>query len=172
MRCTNKSINCEYTYKKRCGPKRRKGTGVDAVGGNARGSASDSEGLLAPYARSRARDGNGAFEDALASVSVILNKDESDCVRVFMQNVNMFMPLTTLETVTLAATPATGNGFGGRGAAPGQRQNEEEVDQLRHARKAVLHGAIAVGAEFLDKEEASQSHAQIARQEIKEWCVF
>lgn len=171
VRCMNKNISCEYTYKKRCGPKRRKGVPeANAVGVNVRGSASDSEGLLASYSRGGSRRTGEAGILDLESVSVVLGKDEAECVRVFMNNVNSFMPLTTVETVKQAAAMKSSSlASGGDGSQQQHRQNAEEADELRHARKAVLHGAIAVGAEFLDKEEVSQSHAQIARQEIKEW---
>lgn len=110
-------------------------------------------------------------------MSVVIGKEEAECVRVFMQNVNAFTPLTTLDTVKQAANSASAAAAAaavGRGGEEAQQQQKsparsEEADQKFHARKAVLHGAIAVGAEFLEKEEASQTHAQIARQEIKEW---
>lgn len=103
----------------------------------------------------------------MRGMAAALNKDEVECVGVFMQNVNSFLPLTTFETIKQAATPAldTTEGVGG-GADDSQ---DEEVNQLYHARQALLHGAIAVGAEFLEKEEPSVTHAGIARQEIKEW---
>lgn len=104
-------------------------------------------------------------------MSVVIGKEEAECVRVFMQNVNAFTPLTTLETVKQAANAGSGAAArsGGEGAHQKPQPQNEEADQKHHARKAVLHGAIAVGAEFLEMEEASQTHAQIARQEIKEW---
>ena len=97
-----------------------------------------------------------------------LNKDEVECVKVFMQNLNSFLPLTTFETVKKAATtppPVIREG----GAGSSEDSQDEEQHQLHHARRALLHGTIAVGAEFLDKDEASVNHAGIARQEIKEW---
>lgn len=161
VRCTSKGITCEYTYKKRCGPKRRKGKEGDQGRAN-----SDSEGLLAS-SRTGGRGGgrgHGLLDEILGSMSVVIGKEETECVRVFMENVNAFTPLTTLETIKQAAEA-------GRGDAEHRRRPSDEADQKYHARKAVLHGAIAVGAEFLDNEEASQVHAQIARQEIKEWYV-
>lgn len=118
----------------------------------------------------------GVFDEAMGSMSVVIGKEEAECVRVFMQNVNAFTPLTTLDTVKQAAAAV---GRGGVAGDPGAAQGvggalppppgNEEADQKFHARKAVLHGAIAIGAEFLEKEEHSQAHALIARQEIKEW---
>ena len=97
-----------------------------------------------------------------------LDKDEVECVKVFMQNLNSFLPLTTFETVKKAATtPAPKAPEGGTGSSDDSQG--EELHQLHHARKALLHGTIAVGAEFLEKDEASITHAGIARQEIKEW---
>lgn len=154
MRCRNKNIQCEYTFKKRCGPKRRKG-----VDGN-RGLG-DSEGLLAQYATEKPALG---FDDHLEGMATALNKDEVECVGVFMQTLNSFLPMTSFATVKLAATPMEGTS-----AESVTDDENEELNQLHHARKALLHGVIAVGAEFLDKEDTSATHAGIARQEIKEW---
>lgn len=160
MRCSNKNIQCEYTFKKRCGPKRRKGVSGDKSGG-----------LLAPYP-----DGgiNGSkavgLNDHLRGEPTTLNKDEVECVDVFMQNINSFLPLTTMETVKRAAK-ATAPAAGGEGSEE-EDQHDDEVEersQFHHAGKAMLHGAIALGAEFLEKEEASVTHAVAAREEIKEW---
>lgn len=157
MRCKNKNILCEYTFKKRCGPKRRKGIG---------GVASEGEGLLAPYAAGKHGTGIPGLDEHLSGIAVVLGKDEVECIRVFMQNLNSFLPLTTFDTVKLAAAASAG-----RSAESADDSQDEERNQLHHARKALLHGAIAVGAEFLEKEEASVTHAGIARGEIKEWCV-
>lgn len=157
-RCKSKGIHCEFTFKKRCGPKRRKG--IDGVRGPGCG-----DGLLAPYARVGRVLG---VDDHLRVMVNALNKDEVECVKVFMQNLNSFLPLTTFETVKKAATtPAPEIREGGTGSSDDSQ--DEELHQLHHARKALLHGTIAVGAEFLDKDEASITHAGIARQEIKEW---
>lgn len=96
----------------------------------------------------------------------MFNKEEVECLKVFMQNLNMFLPMTTFETMKLAATP-TVNATDGSSAT--DSKNDEEANQLHHARRALLHGAIAVGAEILEKGEVSINHAGIARQEIKEW---
>ena len=101
-------------------------------------------------------------------MAVVLGKDEVEFVRVFMQNLNTILPMTTFEAVKLAATPTLSE-TGGASSGVNVKQEEEEANQLHHARKAVLHGAIAVGAEILEKEEPSITHAGIARQEIKEW---
>lgn len=160
MRCKNKSIRCDYTFKKRCGPKRRKG--VDGAGGR---GAGEGEGLLAPYAAGKHGTGILGFDEHLSGIAVELGKDEVECIRVFMQNLNSFLPLTTFDTVKLAAASSP------QSADSGDDSQDEERNQLHHARKALLHGAIAVGAEFLDKEDVSVTHAGIARGEIKEWCV-
>lgn len=151
LRCKTKSIHCEYTYKKRCGPKRRKGLDVN------RG---DGEGLLASCKLPAER-----LDDHLRGMAVMFNNEEVECVRVFLQNLNTFLPMTTLETMELAATPTVNTT---EGSSVTDSQNEE-ANQLHHARRALLHGAIAVGAEILEKGEASITHAGIARQEIKEW---
>lgn len=174
-RCGNKNIQCEYTFKKRCGPKRRKGVSGDSGGG----------GLLAPYpgANGGICGGGGGrllgFDDHLRGESTSLNKDEVECVDVFMQNINAFLPLTTFDAVAQAATalaPAgrdmndeDGSDGGGSGSGGGGDAQYEELTQVHHAKKAMLHGAIALGAEFLEKEDPSVTHAGIARQEIKEW---
>lgn len=156
MRCKNKNIQCEYTLKKRCGPKKRKG-----VEGARLACISDSEGLLA----SCVSLGSVGLTDHLRSVATALTKDEVECVGVFMQNVNSFLPLTTVDAVKEVATPKlTPDGVDVRAVG-----NYEEGNQLRHAMKALLHGAIALGAEFLEQEELSLEHASIAGQEIKEW---
>lgn len=114
------------------------------------------------------------FHDHLRGESTALNKDEVECVDVFMQNINAFLPLTTFDAVTQAATAVAPAGdlseddsSGGGGG--GNSIEHEERNQQHHARKAMLHGAIALGAEFLEKEDPSVTHAGIARQEIKEW---
>lgn len=179
-RCGNKNIQCEYTFKKRCGPKRRKGV------------PSDGGGLLAPYSGADGGGGAGAgtflgFGDHLRGESTALTNDEVECVDVFMQNINSFLPLTTIDTIKRAAK-ATAPGGGGDGSGTGSEDDSggggggaggtgdgcletqyEDQYQIRHARKAMLHGAIALGAEFLEKEEESVNNATIARQEIKEW---
>lgn len=96
----------------------------------------------------------------------MFNNEEVECVRVFMQNLNTFLPLTTFETMRTAAT-STANATNGSSVT--DSQDDEEAKQLYHARRALLHGAIAVGAEILEKGEVSIAHAGIARQEIKEW---
>lgn len=121
----------------------------------------DNDGLLASCGA-----GNVGFDEHLRGMSVVLGRDEVECVGVFMQNVNSFLPVTTFKAVKQAATET--NGGGGSGSTDGSQDDEEE-NQLHHARKALLHGAIAVGAEFLEKEDVSVTHAGIARQEIKEW---
>ncbi|CAN0183931.1 unnamed protein product [Scytosiphon promiscuus] len=171
MRCGNKNIQCEYTFKKRCGPKRRKNV------------PGDSGGLLAPYpAGAAAGVGAGGkllgFDDHLRGESTALNKDEVECVDVFMQNINSFLPLTTMGAVKRAATaapPYMGDGRGTEGSGDddgcggsGGDTPDEERDQVYHARKAMLHGAIALGAQLLEKDEASLPHSSIAREEIKE----
>lgn len=173
-RCANKNIQCEYTFKKRCGPKRRKGM------------PSDGGGLLAPYPDADGGGGGGGggkvlgFGDHLRGESTALNTDEVECVDVFMQNINTFLPLTTFDTIKRAAK-ATAHRDDGGGDASGTGSEEdssggglleppyEDRNQMHHARKAMLHGAIALGAEFLDKDEESVKNAAIARQEIKEW---
>lgn len=152
LRCKTKGIHCEYTYKKRCGPKRRKGLDV---------SRGDGEGLLASCKLPAER-----FDDHLRGMAVMFNNEEVECVRVFMQNLNTFLPLTTFETMRTAAT-STANATNGSSVT--DSQDDEEAKQLYHARRALLHGAIAVGAEILEKGEVSIAHAGIARQEIKEW---
>lgn len=108
-----------------------------------------------------------------------------------MQNINSFLPLTTFDTIKRAAkaTAPGGGGAGGDVSTEGSEEDSgggglgrgggggggcletqyEDRNQIRHARKAMLHGAIALGAEFLEKDEASVKNATIARQEIKEW---
>lgn len=159
-RCSNKNVLCEYTFKKRCGPKRRKGVSADGGGG-----------LLASYpGADGGMDKLLGFHDHLRGESTVLSKDEVECIDVFMQNINAFLPLTTFDAVAQAATAAapvgdsSEEGIRGRG-----RVQHEERHQQYHARKAMLHGAIALGAEFLEKEDPSVTHAGIARQEIKEW---
>ncbi|CAM9675233.1 unnamed protein product [Ectocarpus fasciculatus] len=159
VRCSNKNIQCEYTFKKRCGPKRRKGVSGEKNGG-----------LLASYP-----DGSKVvgLNDHLRGEPTTLSKDEVECVDVFMQNINSFLPLTTMDTVKRAAKAAAP-----AAAGEGSEEEEEEEDQhdteaeersqFHHAGKAMLHGAIALGAEFLEKEEASVTRAVAAREEIKE----
>ncbi|CAM9317946.1 unnamed protein product, partial [Hapterophycus canaliculatus] len=160
VRCGNKNIQCEYTFKKRCGPKRRKNL------------PPDNPGLLAPYPACAGK--LLGFDDLLRGAPTALNKDEVECVNVFMQNVNSFLPLTTMDAVKRAATAAAPYGGDGRGAegsgddCSGGDTQDEEHNQMHHARKAMFHGAIALGAQLLEKDEASMPHSCIAREEIKE----
>ncbi|CAM9867124.1 unnamed protein product [Ectocarpus sp. 4 AP-2014] len=160
VRCSNKNIQCEYTFKKRCGPKRRKGVSGDKNGG-----------LLAPYPDGVNGSKVAGLNEHLRGEPTTLDKDEVECVDVFMQNINSFLPLTTMDTVKRAAkatAPAAGGGECSEEEEDQRNTETEERSQFHHAGKAMLYGAIALGAEFLEKEEVSVTRAVAAREEIKE----
>ncbi|CAM9723035.1 unnamed protein product, partial [Discosporangium mesarthrocarpum] len=140
-RCVRKELTCIYREKLRCGPKRRR------------------------YERDEEDDDNGVLWVSSSDNRLrarILSGQEREYLKTFCKSVNKSIPITSMIVVRDAMNPLPLEVLEATASVT------EAERHIFHARKAVLLGAVALGAVYSGDSDAGAPYMEQAHKHLKD----